>query len=273
MARRIAIECLEEHPNAAEIAGVIARLPHIADHDLPRLADRWCNTIAIADARARALDVDAPLVLEVLATFDVVQGLWADELAGSTDLDVSVVCAAMKAVRDAIAGAYAKPILSRSAYASLLRPWRAVYPVDERSESDLGRRGVEVKGLLSGLAWLGTRCHDCTAAERYDQLVNAAWVSDGELRKTAREEALAAATMTGRKRSWGLLRRSGADSMSRGCQQCGPRPVDADLARVMAMCLDAACGLLVADALSDELLDALTGPVRELIPCPRSAAD
>lgn len=273
MARRGTIHGLDEHPNAPEITCILARIPHIADDDLPRLAAAWRNTVSVAEARAKALEPDSPLVFDVLATFDAVQDLWADELAGSTALDSEMTAKAMKAVRDAIAAAYGKPVLSRGQHAMLLRPWRSVYRTDGRSEPDLGRRGAEVKGLLHGLRWLATRCHDAAAAERYEQLVDLAWVDDEDLRRSAREEAWTAATLTGRKRTWGLLRRNGAEGLTHPCNRCGRRPSDTDLASVMTLCLDAACALLVADAISEALLDSLTRPVRALIPEPRSAAD
>ena len=42
-----------------------------------------------------------------------------------------MVVVALKAVRDALAGAYARPVLSRAEHAALLRPWRAVYAEGE----------------------------------------------------------------------------------------------------------------------------------------------
>jgi hypothetical protein len=272
MARRRPIGCLEEHPNAAEILGLIARLPHIADADLPRLAEKWTNTIVVADARSRALQPDSPLIFEVLASFDAVQALWADDLAGDTDVDPATVTTALKAVRDAIAGAYARPVLSRRSYAYLLRPWRSVYPVDDRDEPDLGRRGGDVKQLLGALPWLATRCHDVDAAARWDALTVQAWCSDAGERAAAREEAWAAAVVTGRRRTWDLLRRSGTQSLSRPCRSCRTGwPDDSDVTQVLSLCLDAACGLLVADALPERLLAVLTAPLELLIPKPRQA--
>jgi hypothetical protein len=42
---------------------------------------------------------------------------------------------------------------------------------------------------------------------------------------------------------------------------------------VLAVCLDAACALLVADAIDDNLVDVLTLPVQALIPRQRTAGD
>src|SRR4051795_1617837 len=132
MARRksATIVSLDEHPNLPEILGVLAQLPHIADSDLRRLADAWHNTVFLAEARARALDPDSPLVLEVLAAFEAVQALFADDVSGEADyvsLDPELASLALKAIRDAIAAAYAEPVLTRSEHAALMGPWRAVY--------------------------------------------------------------------------------------------------------------------------------------------------
>src|SRR3954454_10996761 len=87
MARRksASIGSLDVHPNLPEILGVLAQLPHITDSDLERLADAWHNTVALAEARARALDADSPLVLEVLSAFEAVQSLFADDVSGECD--------------------------------------------------------------------------------------------------------------------------------------------------------------------------------------------
>jgi hypothetical protein len=272
MPRRRPITALDDHPNVAEISGMIARLPHIPDTDLPHLAGAWTNSVVVADARARALEPDSPLVFEVLAAFDAVQAMWADDLAGRGAVDAAVVSAAMKAVRDALAGAYARPVIGRSAHHALVRPWRRCYPSDSHGEPDLGRRGDEVRSLLRALPWLATRCHDDDAAALWDALDVQVWIGDRDLRSAARTEALTAARLTGRQRTWGLLRRSAAEGVSRPCPPCRQRPTGRDVAPVLTLCLDAACGLLVADAISDELLGVLTQPVRSLIPSPRPAS-
>src|SRR3954468_9115663 len=125
--RSSAISVLEEHPNLAEILGVLAQLAHIRDNDIPLLADAWHNTVAVAEARDRALSPDSPLVLEALAAYEAVSALFDDDLRGEAayvTVASDVTTTALKAVRDAIAAAYAKPILSRAEYAALLRPWR-----------------------------------------------------------------------------------------------------------------------------------------------------
>src|SRR5437763_16122377 len=155
MARRKGlIGSLDAHPNLPEILGVLAQLPHISDADLGRLAEGWHNTVFLAEARARALDPDSPLVLEVLAAFEAVQSLFADDVSGEPDyvaIEPDVAAVALKAIRDAIAAAYARPILSRADHAALLAAWRAIYPTDLVDEPDLGARAAQVKGLLTAM--------------------------------------------------------------------------------------------------------------------------
>ncbi|MDQ1695637.1 MAG: hypothetical protein QOJ03_990 [Frankiaceae bacterium] len=273
--RRIAvIDTLEEHPNLSEILGILAQLPHIADSDLERLAAAWQNTVSLAEARARALDADSPLVLEVLAAFEAVQSLFAEDLDGDEDyvqVDPEVATVALKAVRDAIAAAYARPILTRTEHAGLMTAWRAVYPTDAVDEPDLGLRAAEVKALLSAMPVLATRCHDESAAALYDAILDASWVLDEDVRTVARDEAWQAAILTSRRRVWGLVRRSAAEGIGRFCPSCRIRSEDHDTVRVLGLCLDAACALLVADAIDDNLVDVLTLPVQTLIPRQRAA--
>ena len=273
MARRrtATIETLDAHPNLPEILGVLAQLPHISDRDLTRLAAAWHNTVALAEARARALDPDCPLVLEVLAAFEAVQALFDDdddEYDGSADKQT--VSVALKAIRDAIAAAYARPVLSRGEHADLMTAWRAVYPTDTVDEPDLGARSAEVKALLQAMPLLATRCHDDGAASLYDSILATSWTLDEDVRSVAREEAWQAALLTSRRRVWGLVRRSGAEGIGRFCSQCRTRSDDDDTIRVLGICLDAACALLVADAIDDNLVDVLTLPVQALIPRQRT---
>jgi hypothetical protein len=273
--RTAAIDTLDEHPNLPEILGVLAQLPHICDGDLERLANAWHNTVALAEARARALDPDSPLVLEVLAAFEAVQCLFAEDLDGSEDyllVDPEVATVALKAVRDAIAATYARPILTRSEHAALMSAWRVVYPTDAVDEPDLGQRSAEVKALLQAMPLLATRCHDGSAAELYESILDMSWGLDEDVRSVARDEAWHAAVLTSRRRVWGLVRRSGAEGISRFCPTCKTRAdEDDDTFRVLALCLDAACALLVADAIDDNLVDVLTLPVQSLIPRQRAA--
>jgi hypothetical protein len=273
MARRrtATIETLDAHPNLPEILGVLAQLPHVSDSDLTKLAGAWHNTVALAEARARALDPDCPLVLEVLAAFEAVQAIFEDDDQDDyAALDKQTVAVALKAMRDAIAAAYARPVLSRAEHADLMSAWRAVYPTDMVDEPDLGARSAEVKALLQAMPLLATRCHDAGAASLYDSILATSWTLDEDVRSVAREEAWQAALLTSRRRVWGLVRRSGAEGIGRFCPSCRTRSDDEDTVRVLAMCLDAACALLVADAIDDNLIDVLTLPVQALIPRQRA---
>jgi hypothetical protein len=275
MTRRTAmIERLEDHPNLPEILGVLAQLAHISDADLPRLADAWVNTVTVAAARDRALSPDSPLVCEVLAAFDALGALFADDLAGEASylvVETAVVSTALKAVRDALAAVYARPVLSRAEHAALLTPWRAVYPQPTVDEPDLGPRSDAVKTLLGLMPLLAGRCHDEAGQTLFDALVDRSF-TDESGRAEALETAFQAAVLTSRRRVWALIRRSGAEGLSRPCTSCRRAPGAAltrDHERVMALCLDAACALLVADAVPDATTDALTGPVESLVPLQR----
>jgi hypothetical protein len=278
MARRRtagAVECLEQHPNSAEILAVLARLPHIADRDLPLLAAAWHNTVPLAEARGKALQPDSPLVLEVLSAFEAVQSLFADDMRGGEDfvtIDPQITTVALKAVRDAIAAAYARPILSRNEHHLLTLAWRTVYPIDLVG-ADLGAKADDVTALLAALPRLAMRCHSPAAASQYGNILDISSVMDRQLHDVAREEAWRAAIITGRRRVWGMVRRSGAEGMGRYCSRCRERGGGGDASAVLSLCLDAACGLLVADAIDDTFVDILTLPVTSLVPSPRPAAE
>ncbi len=267
------IEHLEQHPNLAEVVGVLAQLSHIRDADLPLLASAWTDLPAARAARALALSPDSPLVLEVLAAFDALSALFADDVRGeATYLTVppAEVRTALCAVRDAIAASYAQPVLSPGAYAALLAPWRSVYPTTTVREPDLGPRAAQVKELLSVLPLLSERCHDGAGRALYDALADRAFAGQDD-RATATEHAFDAAVLTSRRRVWALVRRTGTESLGRPCLRCRSTPTsdDPDLRRVLTLCLDAACALLVADALPDGTTRVLTDPVLSLIPLQR----
>src|SRR3954462_7471213 len=153
MARRT-VQQLEDHPNLSEVLEVLAHLAHIGDEDLVVLADSWTNNGMIAAARDRALSPDSPLVLEVLAAFEAVAELFQEDLVGEAayvTVDPVVTATALKAVRDAIAGAYAKPVLSKGEHAALMAPWHKAFPVARVDEPDLGPRAEQVKALLAAL--------------------------------------------------------------------------------------------------------------------------
>ena len=269
------IAMLEQHPNLPEILGVLAQLAHVRDADLPKLAQGWHNTVGVAAARDAALSPDSPLVLEVLAAFEALSALFADDLRGEAayvTVDTDIATTAVKAIRDAIAGAYARPALSPSDHAGLMRPWRAVYPESTVDEPDLGPHSDQVKELLGLLPLLSTRCHDTEGLRLYDALVDRSFAGETD-RADAREAAFQAAVLTSRRRVWALVRRSGAEGLSRPCTSCrGVATDDRETQRVMAMCLDAACALLVADALPDATTSTLTDPVTSLIPRQRGGS-
>ena len=274
MARRTAqIRSLEEHPNLPEVLGVLAQLAHVTDAELARLAAAWHNTQSVAEARDHALSPDSPLVCEVLAAFDAVQALFEEDIRGEAaylTLDPPVAVRGLKAVRDAVAAASARPSLLRSEYATLMRPWRSVYPAElALGEPDLGPRSEQVKALLSALPALSTRCHDDAGQALFDALVDCSFVDEGD-RQEAREAAFTAAVLTSRRRTWALVRRSGAEGLSRACPTCHtPARAEREDQRVLALCLDAACALLVADAVSDDVAARLIDPVAALIPLQR----
>lgn len=272
MGRTTTVSRLEDHPNLPEVLGVLAQLAHIGDDHLVALADAWLNSPALSGARDRALGPDSPLVVEVLATFEALSALFADDLAGEAEyvvVESAVTIRALKAVRDAIAAAYARPALSKAEHAALLRPWRSVFPRATVDEPDLGPRADAVKALLSLLPRLAARCHDEDGQELFDVLVDRSFVAEADRAEAARN-AFQAAVLTHRRRVWVLVRRTGAEGLLRPCPTCrGARPADRDTSRVLELCLDAACALLVADAVPDACTDLLAEPVLALIPAQR----
>lgn len=267
--RRTTIGRLEEHPNLDEVLGVLGRLAHVDDEDLPRLARAWSNDAFVAQARGKALSPDSPLVCEVLSAFEAVSALFADDLRGDAPyvaVPPPVVSTALKGVRDAVAASYARPVLSRAEHAALMRPWRTVYGVGGPAEPDLGPQGEQVKAVLAALPRLGERCHDAAGRVLWDELVDRSYVAEAE-RSEAREAAFGVAVLTRRRRVWALVRRSGSEGLGRPCPTCRTLPPrDRDSERVLELCLDAACALLVADALPDADTALLTAPITSLVP-------
>lgn len=272
--RRAPITSLDQHPNLTEILGVLAQLPHIGDSQVPRLAEVWHNSVAVADARARALAPDSPLVLEVLACFEALVALFDEDLSGEADYIVNspaVTSTALKAVRDAIAAAYARPLLSRAEYTALMAPWRAVFPVQTYDEPDLGPYADQIKAVLTALPLLSQRCHDEDSRQLYNQMAVAATSLESTMREAARDEAWRAAVLTARRRVWLMVQRSATEAISRPCHQCGRHEERGSEAAVLQLCLDAAYGLLVADAIDDTLTDVLTMPLSDLVPMQRQS--
>jgi hypothetical protein len=272
---RTRISRLEEHPNLHDVLAVLAQLAQVADEDLPRLANAWTNDAFVGQARGKALSPDSPLVCEVLSAFEAVSALFEDDLRGEASyvtVPPAVATLALKAVRDAIAAVYARPVLSRAEYAALVRPWRTVYPERAASEPDLGPQGEQVKALLAALPRLGTRCHDEAGQALWDQLVDHSYVQESE-RREARASAFEVAVLTRRRRVWALVRRSGTEGLGRHCPRCRTSRVqDRESERVLELCLDAACALLVGDALPEATTQLLTAPIAALVPAQRRPA-
>lgn len=264
------IERLEDHPNLRGILGVLARLAHISDDELVMLAQAWRNTPHIASARDKALSPESPLIIEVLAAFDAVSALYADDIAGGVDyvtVPSDVTTLALKAVRDAIAAAYARPILTRLEHAALNRPWRTVYPRTTASEPDLGPGAADVKRVLASMPALSRRCHDEVSRDAYEGLVVAALTLDGAEHAEMMEAAFRAAVLTGRRRVWTLVRRSAMEGFARPCPSCRGRTADDEIfpdERVVELCADLACAMLVLDALDSGTPATLTGALSML---------
>lgn len=134
------LSSLDQHPNLHEILNMLARIPQLSDREIARLAHGWRDNRFIAGARHRALSPSSPLVIEVLAAFDRVDTMFAGDLAQLDDTydrydpydpKPHVVNTALKAIRDGLAAAYARPILSRGEYVALIGPWRRALPASE----------------------------------------------------------------------------------------------------------------------------------------------
>jgi hypothetical protein len=149
---------LDTHPNRDEIVAIRRRAAVLRDVEITRLALGWRNTPYLATVRAKALTPDSPLIIEVLAAFDAVDTAFDEVLArheqpsfaepsswtlfsaspatpptaaqpsAPVSLHPSVIEIALKSVRDALAAAYARPVLRRGEYAGLIAPWRRVFP-------------------------------------------------------------------------------------------------------------------------------------------------
>lgn len=144
--RRRRLTSLDQHPNLHEILNMLARIPHLSDRDIARLAHGWRDNRFIAGARHRALSPNSPLVIDLLTAFDRVDTMFADDLArldaafdphdphdphDPYDPKPHIVNTALKAVRDGLAAAYARPILRRGEYLALIGPWRRALPAPE----------------------------------------------------------------------------------------------------------------------------------------------
>jgi hypothetical protein len=272
----VVISSLEAHPNALEILAITSRLPCISDLQLAELALAWENTAELGEARRHALEPDSPLVFEALARFETVQVLFAEEIRGGEEylgVEPDIASTALKAIRDAIAAAYARPSITASEHAVLTKAWRSVYPTDRISTPDLGSRPADVTSLLQAMPRLAAICHDKSAADQHAQILEASLSVDEDIHWAAREEAWHAAVLTSRRRMWWLIRHTADCERARYCMTCRERERSTKTDRVLTLVADAACGLLVAGTLDDDIVEVLTTPVESLVPAHRPATD
>ena len=263
-----AITSTETHPHCAEILGVLAQVVHLEDEGLRRLALAWRDTADVARARDKALQPDTPLILEVLAAFDSLAGLFADDLAGTepyVTLPAPTTALALKAVRDAIAAAYARPVLSPQEYAELSAPWHSVFPEQRMQMPDFGPQHHEVMALLTTIPGIACHRHDPEMASLWENLLVHARGLDPEAHTRAVESAWQAAILTGRRRLWFLASRSANESFGRACGPCA-RAVDDEDKAVLAVCLGVVAAMLVRDVLDSESADTLLAPAASLMP-------
>ena len=271
----VVISSLEAHPNALEILGISSRLPCITDGQLHELAAAWENTAELGEARRHALEPDSPLVFEALSRFETVQVLFAEEIRGGEEylgVEPDVASTALKAIRDAIAAAYARPSITPGEHGVLTKAWRSVYPTDRIATPDLGIRPSDVTSLLHALPRLAAVCHDESAAEQHAAILQAS-VTDEDIHWAAREEAWHAAVLTSRRRLWWLIRHTADCERAAYCMTCRERERSPETERVLTLVADAACGLLVAGTLDDDIVEVLTAPVESLVPAHRPATD
>lgn len=264
----MAITSTQTHPHCAEILGVLAQIVHLDDEGLRRLALAWRDTPEVARARDRALQPDTPLILEVLAAFDSLAALFADDLAGTAPyvtLPAPTTALALKAARDAVAAAYARPVLSPEEYADLSAPWYSVYPDQGMRMPDFGPQHHEVLALLTAIPGLACHRHDMVSARLHDALLMHARGLDADAHGRAVDSAWHAAIMSGRRRLWFLASRSAQESYLRACGSCARKSNEEDKA-VLAVCLGVVAAMLVRDVLDEESAETLLAPAASLMP-------
>jgi hypothetical protein len=293
--RRLVLTSLDEHPNLHEILGILAQVPRLTERQISRLAHGWRDNTFLAGARDHALSPDAPLIVDVLAAFDRADAVFFDDLgddepegqvvdAAGTALKPHLVNTALKAIRDALAAAYARPILSRAEYVALMGPWRCTFPADGAvTPSGIVTRTAAVEQLLDAMSALSSRCHNAHSHNLFADLAEAARRRDPEATGLARETAWRHAAASGRRRQWSLLRQTAHDAVGGPCPACreacaGPdQRIDEDRLQltelVRSLCADAVCGLLMADALDPATVRTLVDPAAKLLPSPRMPAE
>lgn len=265
----------DDHPNRGEIFGVLAQMIHLRDEELPVLADRWVNTELAVRARSKALSPDSPLILEVLTAFDSVSFLFAEDLHGAADyltVEPKITVVALKAIRDAIAAAYARPVLTDDEHAELMRPWRSLFVANAFSEPDFGPDRSDIARLFGLLPTLAGRCHDDLGQRLSRSVDDRSAGVDPVAHHAALDAAWNAAIITRRRRLWRLARRTGTEAFSRRCPRCANRVSNEEDVQLLAYCLGAVYALLVHDALDDTSFRLLYNPVAGLIPRQRQAS-
>lgn len=264
---------LAEHPNVSEVLGVLAQVVSASDEQLAALARAWVDRPEVARARDLALSPDSPLVCEVLAAFESLAFLYADDLHGQASfatLPAPVVALALKAARDAIAGAYARPVLPATDHRLLLGPWRAVFSDTSAPAPDFGPCHDAVVAALELAASLACRSHDVDAARRWSAV--SAGVVELDRHADAVDAAWQAAVLLGRRRTWALLHRSVSEAYDRRCPDCQRAAIatEDEEGAVLALCIGAVVGRLVGDALDDADAAVLAQPLASLVPAPRA---
>jgi len=135
-ARRRPVTELVSHPNLDEITGIVGQIPLLDVDDLRLLGESWSNTTEAAQARARALDPECPLVVDVLRTFESITTTFRDTVAESDCPELAG--SGLKALRDAVAGAFARPSLPRRGHKVPLKPGRTAFPAPRLDTGDIG---------------------------------------------------------------------------------------------------------------------------------------
>lgn len=264
------VTTLDDHPNAPEIVAVLAAMVQLTDEQISELAVAWFDTELTSAARARALDADTPLILEVLAAFDSLAYLYADDLGGEASyltVPAPVTALALKAVRDAVAAAYARPVLTAAHYDALVAPWRSVFRDAALRAPDFGPHHHDVLSLLGVLASMACRSHDSEAGRRWSSVLEMGAHVDLELHGEAVDRAWDAAVITQRRRLWGLVSRTGQEAFNRRCAQCDRSGHEADPA-VLALCLGAIVGVMMGDVIDADARALLVAPLESLVGYP-----
>jgi hypothetical protein len=116
---------LADHPNPAQILAIRRVLLELTEAHDELAAQR--QPTETGSARAAALGPDTPSLFDVLEAFSVIDDLVASARPGygpGGPLPAEVLDSAFKAARDAVAAAYARPVLDRQHCEILIKLWR-----------------------------------------------------------------------------------------------------------------------------------------------------